>query len=400
MGNFVNFYLPYTDKSGKRVSSQDQALSIITKAQELIGGGSPGVAITYSANYGQTQTIHQTYDSGGWNTHTSGANQADVMQAMESLMGDEKHSSLQQCLKIAPITTMTYSGYGGQTHKQVVESDLQYIKSLLDAGWAVLGWQNQDSIPGYSIGGGVSERPDEHGVVQFPQDLKDLVQTTLAKYAVDYPQESSISSAVVAAATSLPQPKPGKVTINGESFDLVAFYYPGHNKPWDDEYQAPFLGNFWPCSFTMTINSIAGTFRNAEAAFQATKWWKNDMVRKRFENAKTGDDALNIKEELASDGWDYSYSGLGRDGAMLHVVSAKFNLPVFKTALLATGNAYLLEHNAKKGRDSYWSDDNDGSGNNMLGKTLMEVRKQLGGSGAPTGSYSVADFTHQIGGVA
>lgn len=182
MGRFINFYLAYQDGSGKTVSSHDQALAIIAEAQELIEGGSPGVAIIYSANYGQTLMIHKTYGSGGWDTHTDGANQAQVMAAMEAMMGGE-FSSLQRHLEIAPITTMTYSGYGGQTHEQVIESDLKHIKSLLDKGWDVLGWQNQDSVKNptapYAVGNSTSG--------PLPKAINDLIQTALAKYAVDYP---------------------------------------------------------------------------------------------------------------------------------------------------------------------------------------------------------------------
>jgi hypothetical protein len=49
--------------------------------------------------------------------------------------------------------------------------------------------------------------------------------------------------------------------------------------------------------------------------------------------------------------------------------------------LLATGIAYLVEHNLVKGRDAFWSDDSDGAGQNMLGKLWMQVRSSLGGAG-------------------
>ncbi len=160
----------------------DKALTIITEAQKQVSADVAGVAITYSANYGQTVKIHDTYQSGGWNTQTGGGNQATVMAAMETLMGG-KFSSLQHLLEIAPITTMTYSDYGGQTQEQVLDADLNYIKALLDKGWAVLGWQNQDSVKNpnapYAIGNGISG--------PLPQKINDLIQTTLAKFAVDYP---------------------------------------------------------------------------------------------------------------------------------------------------------------------------------------------------------------------
>ena len=42
--------------------------------------------------------------------------------------------------------------------------------------------------------------------------------------------------------------------------------------------------------------------------------------------------------------------------------------------LLGTGNAKIVEHTSN---DSYWGDGGDGSGKNVLGRLLMEVRKQL-----------------------
>jgi predicted NAD-dependent protein-ADP-ribosyltransferase YbiA (DUF1768 family) len=42
--------------------------------------------------------------------------------------------------------------------------------------------------------------------------------------------------------------------------------------------------------------------------------------------------------------------------------------------LLSTGDAKLIEHTTN---DSCWADGGDGSGKNMLGQILIEVRKQL-----------------------
>lgn len=189
-------------------------------------------------------------------------------------------------------------------------------------------------------------------------------------------------------------PKPKQVTINGQSYNLIAFYYPDSDAPWDAVYQGQFLANFFGCSFSLTIHGVTASFHNAEAAFQATKWWSIPATLARFETAKKGSEAFTIKKGLHDP--DGSYAGLGRDGAMKAVLTQKFKDPSLQQALLATGDAYLLEHNAAKGRDDYWSDDHDGSGRNMLGKTLMALRQALGGSGAPAGNYSVADFTQQV----
>ena len=176
-GEFVNFYLPYVDANGNGISNKDQAMTIVTEAQNRLASGAPSVAITYSANYGQSIEIIKTYKAGDWNTNTDGKNQAAIMADMEKLMGG-KYSSLQHLLEIAPITTMTYTGYGGQTQFEVVQADLAHIKSLLENGWDVLGWINQKSELDYAVGGGVAGA--------LPVKINDLIQTTLSNYAKQY----------------------------------------------------------------------------------------------------------------------------------------------------------------------------------------------------------------------
>jgi hypothetical protein len=55
-------------------------------------------------------------------------------------------------------------------------------------------------------------------------------------------------------------------------------------------------------------------------------------------------------------------------------------------------NVSLEERNEKVGRDSYWSDNHDGSGQNRLGYLLMEMRLALGGQGIPPHPYNRQDF--------
>ena len=62
---------------------------------------------------------------------------------------------------------------------------------------------------------------------------------------------------------------------------------------------------------------------------------------------------------------------------MEFVLRAKFALPSMRAALLASGSAVLLEHNEVVGRDTFWSDNYDGSGQNRLGRLLMLLRKEL-----------------------
>lgn len=64
-----------------------------------------------------------------------------------------------------------------------------------------------------------------------------------------------------------------------------------------------------------------------------------------------------------------------KDDIMREVVMAKFTQHKALTAtLLGTGDASLVEHTVN---DRYWADGGDGSGLNMLGRILMEVREAI-----------------------
>ena len=62
-----------------------------------------------------------------------------------------------------------------------------------------------------------------------------------------------------------------------------------------------------------------------------------------------------------------------KDNVMRIALRAKFTqYPALKDLLLSTGDEQLVEHTEK---DTYWADGGDGSGKNMLGKLLMELRQ-------------------------
>lgn len=64
-----------------------------------------------------------------------------------------------------------------------------------------------------------------------------------------------------------------------------------------------------------------------------------------------------------------------KDNMMRDAVMAKFTQhDELRELLLATGDAKLVEHTTN---DAYWGDGGDGSGKNMLGRILMEVRAKL-----------------------
>ena len=64
-----------------------------------------------------------------------------------------------------------------------------------------------------------------------------------------------------------------------------------------------------------------------------------------------------------------------KDGIMLHALRAKFTQhPELRELLAGTGDEPLVEHTSN---DSYWADGGDGSGKNMLGVLLMQLRAEL-----------------------
>lgn len=68
---------------------------------------------------------------------------------------------------------------------------------------------------------------------------------------------------------------------------------------------------------------------------------------------------------------------------MRKTVLAKFTQhDDLRAILLSTGDTRIVEHTEK---DSYWGDAGDGSGKNMLGKVLMEVRTELRQSDSSAG---------------
>lgn len=179
-GKFVNLILDY-----QALSSEQQAEIILNSAAALVANNAKGVAITYSANYGQTRQIQQVYFAGGWNTETKGTNQAAVIHAMESLLaGSYKH--LQGRMRIVPITTMNaydnaIASWNQDVHMGIVITDLDRMQIYLEDGWYILGWQNQktvnDPIHPYAVGGGIAK---------LPGAVSSRIQKTLLSYADKY----------------------------------------------------------------------------------------------------------------------------------------------------------------------------------------------------------------------
>jgi len=111
-----------------------------------------------------------------------------------------------------------------------------------------------------------------------------------------------------------------------------------------------------------------------EHYFQAQKFIGTPYVEAiRKQTSARG--ALDMSRNPAIYRWLRGDWEIVKNDIMLKCLRAKFTQHKTLTRkLLATGDKKLIEHT---NNDSYWGDGGDGSGLNMLGKLLMQVRKEL-----------------------
>jgi len=128
------------------------------------------------------------------------------------------------------------------------------------------------------------------------------------------------------------------------------------------------LSNFAP--YPITIRGKK--WPSSEHFFQAMKF-KDQKLRETIRRARSPFEAArlgrNRRSKIRRD-WESVKVGIMREA-----IEAKFlqNMEL-KEMLLGTGDAKLIEHTEN---DSYWGDGGNGTGNNMLGKLLMELRDSL-----------------------
>lgn len=155
--------------------------------------------------------------------------------------------------------------------------------------------------------------------------------------------------------------------------DHFVWFYKAQENP-----LTAFLGNFHPSP----IHLWGMQFQCAEAAFQAAKFRPDHNLMQRFQNLD-GEAAFRLGRQLSS-GWTIAQNNQWRQNnlrVMREVIFEKFSQNIdLKDLLLATGNAYLVEHIPVRNRDAFWGDNFDGTGQNWLGRIAMEVRGNLGGS--------------------
>ena len=136
-------------------------------------------------------------------------------------------------------------------------------------------------------------------------------------------------------------------------------------------------GDAYGCfsNFSSHAIVIGNTWPTSEHYFQAQKFLDAELQEKiRLEPspmiaARMG---RNRQWPLRED-WDAVKDDIMRDAVRAKVAQ---HAEVRET-LLGTGDAVIVEHTKN---DAYWGDGGDGSGRNMLGRILMEIREEFRGA--------------------
>jgi ribA/ribD-fused uncharacterized protein len=120
------------------------------------------------------------------------------------------------------------------------------------------------------------------------------------------------------------------------------------------------------------INLDGEVWPTSEHYFQAQKFGDR-AYRRKIRTAKTPMIAARLgrdrSQRLRND-WESV-----KDDVMRKAVRAKFQQHgELSELLLSTGDENIVEHTTN---DSYWGDGGDGSGRNILGRILMEIRDEL-----------------------
>lgn len=118
------------------------------------------------------------------------------------------------------------------------------------------------------------------------------------------------------------------------------------------------------------------TWLTSEHYFQAQKFAAPE-ARQRIRDAVTPMQAAQLgrsRDFALRDDWDRVKDAVMRDVVRLKAMQHAD----VREALVSTGDAVIVEHTAS---DAYWADGGDGSGKNMLGLILMEVRRELAENG-------------------
>ena len=130
------------------------------------------------------------------------------------------------------------------------------------------------------------------------------------------------------------------------------------------------FSNFYPAEFA---DNQGRTWKTTEHYFQAMKFENSPVHFEEVKNASTAGKSAKFgrsrQRPLRSD-WEEV-----KDGIMMDALRYKFSQHEnLKEILMGTGQKMLVEHTKN---DRYWADGGDGSGKNMLGILLMQLRDEF-----------------------
>ena len=142
----------------------------------------------------------------------------------------------------------------------------------------------------------------------------------------------------------------------------INFY--GQNNPYGQ------FSNFYQAAFTDSENR---KWKTTEHYFQAMKFEEHPEHFGAVQNASTPGASAKMgrsRQRPLRPDWEEV-----KDGIMMDALRYKFTQHQdLKDILMSTGGKKLVEHTRN---DRYWGDGGDGSGKNMLGVLLMQLRDEF-----------------------
>lgn len=131
-----------------------------------------------------------------------------------------------------------------------------------------------------------------------------------------------------------------------------------------------FLSNFYPCK----VEFEGMIYPSVEHAYQAAKT-EDLAARKKILSCKYAGQAKKLGRQVKQrENWEEV-----RESIMMRLLHRKFQDPILKRCLLNTSAEGLAEHNYW--HDTFWGrcfcSKHCGSGKNILGKLLMELREHI-----------------------
>jgi hypothetical protein len=152
---------------------------------------------------------------------------------------------------------------------------------------------------------------------------------------------------------------------NGQK--VISFYHSG-----DPYYE---FTNFYPAEITMLVNGKLKTFPTSEHFYQFMKYEKTPNWEQHHRAICSDSNPRHAFNYARKNAYDFKNFDTEKVWIMHDGLLAKFSQhPKLASLLKGTGSAKLVEHTSN---DNFWGDGGNGTGQNILGKLLEQVRNQI-----------------------